>query len=449
MGLISVVGLGARLDELTLGAINALKSAKVILRTRRHPVSGYLKEQGIAFESLDELYERSEDFDELIQSAVDALVRAAQDQDIAYGVADLRDSTVEALLNAGVSVRIVPGVPLEGALTAMAGEVYQTLAASDIADFEPDPDMPCLVRELDNRIQASEVKLKLMERYPEDQSCLISDPEGKIHTISLMELDRFERYNHLSCALVFAQKRLDKLERYGYRHLNRIMRRLLEADGCPWDRAQTHETLKPYLVEEAYEVLDAIDREDMDALYDELGDVLFQVAFHSEIARRHGEFDESDVTTAICRKMISRHRHVFGQARAETPEQVSALWAQVKKQEKHFSSLSEEMRGVTRGLPALMRAQKVLKKAASAGLEEAGMDGSGATEEEQIGEALLRLAAQARRAGINAELALDGAIGRFVSRFERMEQTARSEGVALEAESGEQIKARWEQAQGK
>ena len=174
MGLISVVGLGARLDELTLGAVNALKSAKVILRTRRHPVSGYLKEQGIAFESLDELYERSEDFDELIQSAVDALVRAAQDQDIAYGVADLRDSTVEALLNAGVSVRIVPGVPLEGALTAMAGGVYQTLAASDIADFEPDPDMPCLVRELDNRIQASEVKLKLMERYPEDQSCLIA-----------------------------------------------------------------------------------------------------------------------------------------------------------------------------------------------------------------------------------------------------------------------------------
>lgn len=101
MGLISVVGLGARLDELTLGAINALKSAKVILRTRRHPVSGYLKEQGIAFESLDELYERSEDFDELIQSAVDALVRAARDQDIAYGVADLRDSTVEALLGVG------------------------------------------------------------------------------------------------------------------------------------------------------------------------------------------------------------------------------------------------------------------------------------------------------------------------------------------------------------
>lgn len=449
MGWITVVGLGARLDELTLGAVDALKSAKVILRTRRHPVSDYLKQQGVAFESLDELYEHAEDFDELNRAALEVLSQAAKDQDVAYGVMDLRDGTVQALIEAELPIRIVPGVPAEGALMAMAGETYQTLAASDAMNFEPDPDLPCLVRELDNRIQTSEVKLRLMEHYPEEQPCLVSDPDGKIHSIKLMELDRLERYNHLSCALITAQTALDRLERYGYRHLNRMMRRLLDADGCPWDRAQTHETLKPYLVEEAYEVLDAIDRDDMDALYDELGDVLFQVAFHAEIARRHGEFDESDVTTAICRKMISRHRHVFGQAKADTPEQVAALWEQVKREEKSHASLSEEMREITRGLPALMRAQKTLKKAAALGLDLLDLLDWGEapeSEEERIGRALFELAGKARSQEINAELALDRAIGRFADRVERMEQDALRDGVALKEQSAQEMKARWKQA---
>jgi tetrapyrrole methylase family protein/MazG family protein len=135
------------------------------------------------------------------------------------------------------------------------------------------------------------------------------------------------------------------------------------------DRKQTHESLATNAVEETYEVVDAIERGDAAALYDELGDLLLQVALHAEIAREHGEFTPDDVTSAICLKLIARHPHVFGDASASTSEDVLALWEQVKKKEKNLTTQAEAMRAVTRGLPQLMRAEKVQKKAAAVGFD--------------------------------------------------------------------------------
>ncbi|MDD4493962.1 MAG: MazG family protein, partial [Eubacteriales bacterium] len=134
-----------------------------------------------------------------------------------------------------------------------------------------------------------------------------------------------------------------------------VMRVLRSEKGCPWDRVQTHETLKKYLIEETYEVLDAIDLNDKDKLCEELGDVLLQVVFHAKVASDAGKFDISDVIDGICRKMVSRHTHVFGDAKADTPDEVLVNWEKIKKKEKGQSSNTQVMKDVPKSLPALMR----------------------------------------------------------------------------------------------
>lgn len=144
-----------------------------------------------------------------------------------------------------------------------------------------------------------------------------------------------------------------------------VVDRLLGPGGCPWDQAQTHESLKPYLVEEAYEVLDAIDRKDEDDLKEELGDVLLQPVLHGQISSFAGGFSTEDIARTLVEKLIRRHPHVFGEAEARTPEQVLVHWDAIKRQEKPDSSI---LNGIPKGMPALMRAQKVSKRAAKRAL---------------------------------------------------------------------------------
>lgn len=140
-------------------------------------------------------------------------------------------------------------------------------------------------------------------------------------------------------------------------------------NGCPWDREQTHESLCRYLIEEAWEAVGAVNEDDPDHLADELGDVLLQIVFHASIGRTFGTFNINDVTSYICRKMIYRHAHIFGQIHCDTAEQVSASWEQLKKKEKGLQSQSDVLKDVSKGLPALMRAGKVQKKAKQVGFD--------------------------------------------------------------------------------
>ena len=220
---------------------------------------------------------------------------------------------------------------------------------------------------------------------------------------------------------------------------------LRSPDGCPWDKEQTHKSISGNMVEEAYEAVDAIDREDMDALYDELGDVLLQIVLHAQIAREHGDFELRDVTSAITHKMITRHVHVFGQARAETAEEVLSLWQEVKKSERHQKTQAEAMRSVTRSLPALMRAEKVQKRAADVGFDwddaraAFGKIGEEAQEllravetgegvEDEAGDLLFAAVNVLRLLKLDPEIALNRATDKFVSRFARMEEWILADG---------------------
>ena len=320
------------------------------------------------------------------------------------------------------------------------------LEASDWESFRLSAMDNALVRELNSRELASEVKLKLMECYPDETRCLVLMGDGSVARAPLYDLDRLKGYDHRCCALIPAQRDLMQLERFGFDELVQIMRILQGPGGCPWDREQTHESLRTCMLEETYEAIDAINQGDMDHLYDELGDILMQVVMQAEIGRRHGEFDISDSITAICDKMIQRHTHIFGADSAADADEVLDLWTRNKMKERGQQTYAEVLQEVGHSLPALLRGRKLIDKAARAGVMQADAQAiardaaerielaAGSDDAERaLGEAILMLCALARVKKVDPELALNEAADRFVARFAALEEALGAQGTPLPA----------------
>jgi MazG family protein len=245
-----------------------------------------------------------------------------------------------------------------------------------------------------------------------------------------------------------------------------IMHRLRGPSGCPWDREQTPTTLKPYLIEEAYEVLEAIESGRAEPLREELGDLLLQVVFHAEIAAEQGDFAMADVLTRLIDKMVSRHPHVFGDRRVETPRQALAQWEAIKQQEADVLGRPRSViDGVPRALPALIRAQRVQGKAARVNfdwpdaraawtkVEEEVQEASAALADgqpdrfqEELGDVLFSLVNVARLSAIDAEDALQRAIEKFRRRFTTMESELIARGKSVATVSSEELEQSWQAA---
>ncbi len=218
-----------------------------------------------------------------------------------------------------------------------------------------------------------------------------------------------------------------------------VMARLRAEGGCPWDREQTHRSLRPYLLEETYEALEALDQEDWDRLADELGDVLLQVVFHAQLAAECGRFDIGDVCAGIVRKLRHRHPHVFGEAQVDGSAEVLERWEKLKRHEEGYEQRSSVLDGVPRQLPALQRALKVQKRAARVGFdwpdaqgprqkiaeELAELDRAEPDQREhEVGDLLFAVVNLARWLEVEPESALRAAVARFERRFRAMEQAA-------------------------
>lgn len=457
MGEIAVIGIGYEAGQLTLEAVERLRSgAKVILHTGRCGCADWLRQQGIEFSTLDGLYESCEDFDDHARAAAQAVRDAARDEDVVYGVFDVRDASVSRLLDEVRDARVIPGPPSEGPLFARAQGSVQMMAASDWESAVLSSGRSILIRELDSRQLASEVKLKLMDVYPDESAVYILLPGGMAQT-KLYNLDRMKQYDHRTCALVAAEEDLTNLERFDFERLCQVIAILCGPDGCPWDRAQTHRSLRPYIIEEAYEVVGAIDEEDPDHLCDELGDMLLQVVLHAQIARQHGEFAIGDVISAISEKMIRRHSHIFGKDRVRDAGEVNGLWSRNKMAERGQTTRTETLKDVARSLPATLRAVKVLKRldeacgqeetlrAAAARARRAAEALDGASDAERaLGEALLSLSAAARAGGVDPEIALNAAVDRLIGRFDRLETQLRAKGGSMESVSPEILHKYWD-----
>ncbi len=206
---------------------------------------------------------------------------------------------------------------------------------------------------------------------------------------------------------------LKEKERYGVEDLLDILALLRSEQGCPWDREQTHRSIRQNFIEETYEVVEAIDREDLPLLREELGDVLLQVVFHARIAEEAGEFTFSDVADEICRKLIIRHPHVFGTVQVDGTSDVLVNWDRIKAETKHQKSVGDTLDAVARSLPSLMRAAKLAKKSAKAGF--------GRPLEERLGDMLYDLSALCAENGIDPEKALYDACERRISEVKEKE----------------------------
>lgn len=252
------------------------------------------------------------------------------------------------------------------------------------------------------------------------------------------------------------------IKTYTFDELMNIIRRLRGKDGCPWDREQTHESLKSALIEEAYEAVEAINNKDNENLCEELGDVLLQVVMHAAIAEEMKEFAIEDVITAECNKMIHRHPHVFGDAVVSDAQSVLKNWDEIKSKEKNHKNTSESILSIPKALPANIRAEKVQKKAAKTGfdfesyeqvldkvyeeleeLKQAKEIGNMEDIEEEFGDLMFTVVNLSRFLHLNAENSLTNATNKFINRFVSVECLAEQDGKHLKEMSIEEMDALW------
>ena len=256
-----------------------------------------------------------------------------------------------------------------------------------------------------------------------------------------------------------------KKERYTFEDLLAIVRLLRAPDGCPWDRVQTHHSIRNNFIEETYEAVEAIDTDNMSLLKEELGDVLLQVALHTRMEEEQGSFDMTDVTTGICEKLIYRHPHIFGSVEADDVDTVLNNWDALKKKEKGQQTAADSLQAVAKSLPALMRAEKVQSRARKAGfgfesadscradmqselqeLEQALASEDGQEIFHEAGDVLFSAVNLARMAGVPAEEALGAATDRFIQRLTLVEQFAAEEGKTLSELSAVEADRLWKRA---
>lgn len=254
-------------------------------------------------------------------------------------------------------------------------------------------------------------------------------------------------------------------DKYNIDDLIQLVKVLRAPNGCPWDREQTHESIKKNFIEETYEVIEAINKKDLDSLKEELGDVLLQVALHSEMERENGTFDFNDVANDICQKLVIRHPHVFGELSASNEKEAVQNWDDVKLKTKGMKKQSDSMIKVPREFPALMRAQKIQQKAAKAGfdwddrngavdklfeeineLQEALSKGSKSEIEDEFGDVLFSCVNISRFIDVDSEEALTGATDKFMNRFIEVERLAQEQGIDMKKSSIEELDKLWDKA---
>jgi len=485
MAKITVVGLGpGSWTGLPLGTYQLFQDQQaaggtIFLRTERHPVVDDLRNKGVVFTALDDFYERAENFDEVYQGIVDHLFAQAKERgELVYAVPGhpgVAETTVQKLREqsaaAGVELEIGPGHSfLDELLTRIGVDPANGLLMLDgtsLLSRQLNPSLHTIIAQVYNADVASDVKLTLMEQYTDEYIVTVATAVGikgmeRIEQVPLYELDHLDFLDHLTTVYVPATEEEAVVNKQLWKFVE-IIAALRDPDtGCPWDLKQTHQSLRKYLLEEAYEAADAIDRDDPFDLADELGDVLLQIVLHAQIGREEGTFDMHTVIQSVSDKMIRRHPHVFGGGmEADTSEQVVANWQEIKAQEKAEQGITEQshLDAVPSSLPAITAAYKLQKKAAEVGFDwddisyvydkvkeeitelQETEDKSG-----EFGDLLFALVNLARFLKIDPEDALARTNLKFRRRFAVIEQELAKRGKTPEQSTLEEMDQLWDYA---
>lgn len=463
--MINIVGLGpGNIEALTLGAINELKKSKnLILKTNQHQVSEYLRNEKIKFESYDYIYDNKSDFSEIYGEIINDLVdRYFKFGEVTYAVPGNPLESEKSVTNLieickvkSIPYKIIPSVSfLDEIIRVLEIDLTDGMQIVDALDINKqifNNRVGVLVNNLCNSLITSEVKRKLLEYYDDKIKVFYCNGIGmnneKIKSISLNELDMQEDLNY-STFLYIPKDSKAKKDIYDLMNIIDLLR---SENGCPWDREQNHFSIRKAVIEESYEVCDAIETNDIHALVEELGDVLLQVVFHASLGKDNGTFNMTDVIEGICEKMIYRHPHVFGNENVNSTSEVLTNWDELKKKEKHFETFTDELKGVAKALPALIRANKVQKKANKIGFDWDNVEGpikkvkeelnevidvykteNKARITEEIGDLIFSCVNVSRFLKVDAEEALNKTTDKFINRLNYIEEKAKEKGMKLE-----------------
>lgn len=479
MGQITIVGLGpGDFGLITLDTWDKITNTdKLILRTAIHPTVAELDKRNVVYTSCDEFYEQGASFDDVYNSIAQKLIEEAKNgHDVVYAVPGsplVAERTVviirQKAKEADVKLNIMPGMSfMEVLYQRLNIDPIDGLTILDACDLENLPsEMPSalVITQVYNQHVASDTKLTLMENYPEDYPVTfirnLSLPDEEIREIPLYELDRQPHIDHLTS--LYIGKMPKNEQTFDLEPLEDVVKTLRSPGGCPWDIVQTHKSLRRNLIEEVYEVIEAIDLEDEKLLCEELGDLLMQIVFHARMAEEAMLFSMQDVIDGITEKLIRRHPHVFGDVDVKDAGEVLANWEAIKQAEK--TERTSILDGVPKDLPSLMVAYKLQHKAAKVGfdwpdidpvwdkleeelreLEEAIVDGQKEKIEEELGDVLFTIVNISRFLKIDPEVALAGTNRKFKRRFSYIEEKVKAKQQNWESLSLIDLDELWQEA---
>lgn len=485
---IVVVGLGSGgEDRLTLGVLKQLEaSGRRFARTADHPAIADLARRGIAFESFDSVYEAHDDFEQVYETIAERLLDLAAespDEPVVYAVPGhpmVAERTVRLLRERaperGVGLTLAGGESFLDEAFVRLGfdpiEGFQLLDASELSRELLRPRLHTVIGQVYDAYTASDAKLALMDVYPDDYPVVVGqalgvDGQERVRRIPLYELDRLDEYGNLTLVYIPASED-ERLRRHSFERLHEIVGILRSPEGCPWDREQTHRSIRKNFIEETYEAIEAIDNDDPDNMKEEFGDVLLQILLHSQMEEENGAFTVFDVLAELNDKLIFRHPHVFGGDDARDAEEALRNWEAMKAEEKRRKGAPERksrMDGIPKDLPALPRAHKLQKKAAAVGFDWPDLSGVFAKIEEELaelkaavrdepeerrkeelGDLLFAVVNASRFIGADPEEALAATNRKFVSRFRYIEEQLGIKGRSFDETDLTEMEDLWREA---
>jgi tetrapyrrole methylase family protein/MazG family protein len=478
---ITILGLGpGEQNLLTVEAFSYIQELnEIVVRTKEHPVLQSFPED-LEIRSFDEFYNNYQSFEEVYRQIVMQVISLGQrPQGVTYAVPGhplvAEATTPEIIRQAAIldiPVRIIEGMSfLEPVFSLLELDPLPNLAIVDalelgVRHYPPfSPSTPMLIAQIYSQTIASEVKLSLNSIFPDEHPVLLVHDAGTtqacVQSLQLYEIDRQPAIGLRTSLYV------PPLDVYtSFEEFQEIVARLRAPDGCPWDREQTHQSLKRYLLEEAYELLDAIELEEPDKITEELGDLLLQILLHAQIGIEEGEFSMVDILSGIHQKIVRRHPHVFADTMVQDAQGVVHTWEKIKADERKEKDPDNDstgmLKGLPRSLPALSQAQEIQERAARVGFDWETIDPvyekvteefeetRRATDQKQleaeIGDLLFAVVNLARWHKVDAEAALRSSGDRFRARFHHIERQAQNANRNLSEMSLSEMDRYWEEA---